>query len=56
MPVLKHTIDMYKSALIVDPVLSGASPLDPAEFESDLFESLNEFRTKGKNCLKDSCV
>jgi hypothetical protein len=49
MPVLKHTIDAYKSALIVDPLVTkGSAPVDPFEFEASLFDTLNEFRTKGE--------
>ena len=47
MPVLKYTIDTYKSAELVDEVLLGKAPVDPLEFESNLFETLNEFKAKG---------
>ena len=45
MTVLKHTVDAYKSAVIAE--LASGSSIDPLTFESDLFESLTEFRAKG---------
>jgi len=47
MPLLKHSVDTYKSALINDPILQGKAPVDPLEFESSLFETLNDLKTKG---------
>ena len=46
--VLAHVVDAYKSAVIRDPVLArGATLVDPVEFETRLFLSLDEFRAKG---------
>jgi ADP-ribose pyrophosphatase YjhB (NUDIX family) len=45
---LAYTIDMYKSAIIKDTCLSQTAPLmDLTEFESKLFASLTEFKSKG---------
>ena len=46
MPVLKHSVDAYNCAVLSDPSINGTA-VDPLDFESNLLETLNEFRQKG---------